>query len=252
MWKRKEFLKVNPRINFTLSFTSVLDNVLQAISAIMAFDSKLIPLFDGTDTRQSVVEWGEKAELECRLSGVKNIECVVPMRLLGGTYAVSQQLSEEKRPDFACIKDVLYTAFSLNPVTAYKQFAAHRLHPGEMVDVFFAELCKLTTRFGGMTERGLVCTFIAGLPEHAEKLLQATIRVDNLPISEILARARAILKDSLTGTESAAQLSGCQEKEATALRRCYVCQEPNYMARDCPRWHRSPRPPKSLICYRCK
>ena len=35
----------------------------------MAFDSKLIPLFDGTDAGQSVVEWVEKAELVCRLSG---------------------------------------------------------------------------------------------------------------------------------------------------------------------------------------
>ena len=40
----------------------------------MAFDPKLIPLFDGTDAGQSVVEWVEKAELVCRLSGVKHIE----------------------------------------------------------------------------------------------------------------------------------------------------------------------------------
>ena len=62
----------------------------QAISAIMAFDPKLIPLFDGTDAGQSVVEWVEKAELVCRLSGVKHIECVVPMRLSVGAYAVYQ------------------------------------------------------------------------------------------------------------------------------------------------------------------
>ena len=96
-----------------------------------------------------------------------------------------------------------------------------------------------------MTERSLVCAFIAGLPEHAENLLQATTRVDNLPISEILACARALLKDSLAGTESAAaaaQLPGRQEKGVTALRRCYVCQEPNHMAWDCPRWRGIPGP----------
>ena len=112
------------------------------------------------------------------------------------------------------------------------------------MDVFLVELRKLVTQFGGMTERGLVCAFIAGLPEHADNLLQATTRVDDLPISEILARARAILKDSLTGTESAAaaaQLPGCQEKGASALKRCYVYQEPNHMARDCPRQCGSPR-----------
>ena len=171
---------------------------------------------------------------------------------LGGAYAVYQQLSE-KRADFACIKDVLYTAFALSPVTAYKQFAARRLRPEETVAVYLAELRKLATQFGGMTERGLVCAFIAGLLEHAENLLQATTRVDDLPISDILARARAILKDRLAGTESAAaaaQLPGRQEKGVTALR-CYVCQEPDHMARDCPRRRGSPRSPKSLICYRC-
>ena len=188
----------------------------------MAFDPKVIPLFDGTDPGQSVVEWVEKAELVCRLSGVKNIECMVPMRLSGGAYAVYQQLSEEKRADFACIKDILYTAFAPNPVTAYKQFAVCRLCPGEMVDVFLAELCKLATQFEGMTERVFVRAFIAGLLEHVEKLLQATTRVDNLPIAEILARARAILKDSFIGrglAATAAKLTGCQEKETIALKK---------------------------------
>ena len=91
--------------------------------------------------------------------------------------------------------------FPLSPVTAYKQFAARRLRPGETLDVYLVELRKLAAQFGGTTERGLVCAFIAGLPEHVENLLQATTRVDDLPISEILACARAILKDSLTGTE---------------------------------------------------
>ena len=131
----------------------------------MSFDPKLIPL------GQSVVEWVEKAELVCWLSGVKNIECLVPMHLSGGAYAVYQQLSEEKRADFACIKDVLFTAFAHNPMKVYKQFVGCRLRPGETVDVSLVELRKLATQFGGMTEQGLVCAFISGLLEHVEKLL---------------------------------------------------------------------------------
>ena len=106
-----------------------------------------------------------------------------------------------------------------------------------------------------MMERGLVWSFIPALPEHVEKLLQATTRVDDLPIFEILAPARAILKDSYTGTglaAAAAQLPGCQEKETTAPRRCYMCQGPKHMAQDCLRRCESPRPRKSLTCYRCK
>ena len=118
----------------------------------MAFDPKLIPLFDGTNAGQSVVEWVEKAELVCCLSGVRNIECVVPMRLSGGAYAVYQQLSEEKRADFACIKDVLYTAFALSPVTAYKQFAVCRLHPGRNGGRLFGgatQACDSVRRYDG-------------------------------------------------------------------------------------------------------
>lgn len=63
----------------------------------MAFDPKMIQLFDISDTVQSVIEWIEKAELICQLSGVKCIECVVPMHLSGGAYAVYQQLSKEKK-----------------------------------------------------------------------------------------------------------------------------------------------------------
>ena len=114
-------------VYFTLSFTSALDNInYKLFRQLWPSNPKLILLFDGTDAGQSVVERVEKAELVCRLCGAKNLECVVPMRLSGGTYAVYQQLNEEKRGDFACIKDVLYTAFALSPVTAYKQFAARR------------------------------------------------------------------------------------------------------------------------------
>ena len=81
----------------------------------MAFDPKLIPLFDGSDSGQSIVEWFEKAELICWLSGVKHVKCVVPMHLSGGVYAVYQQLSEEKRADIDCIKK---TAFALDPFAA--------------------------------------------------------------------------------------------------------------------------------------
>ena len=63
-------------------------------------------------------EWIEKAKLICQLCGIECIECVVPMHLSGGgVYAVYQQLSEDKRKDFACIKSALYTAFALDSVS---------------------------------------------------------------------------------------------------------------------------------------
>lgn len=64
----------------------------QAILVIMAFDSKLVPVFDSSESGHSIVECLEKAELIRQLSGVKRIECVIEMCLTGSAYAVYQQL----------------------------------------------------------------------------------------------------------------------------------------------------------------
>ena len=69
-------------------------------------------------------------------------------------------------------------------VPVVEQFAARCLRPGETVDIYLAELRKLATQFGGTTERGLICAFIAGLPEHAENLLPSlSIAVPSLSLS---------------------------------------------------------------------
>ena len=94
---------------------------IQAISAVMAFDPKLIPLFDRSDSGQSVIKWIEKAEFICQLSSILYIESVIPMCLLGDTYVVYQQLSKEKIV-FICIENALYTTFILDYVIAWKQF----------------------------------------------------------------------------------------------------------------------------------
>ena len=69
-------------------------------------------------------EWIEKAELICQLSGVQCIECIVPMHLSDGAYAVYQQLSEDERREFACIKSALYRVFALDSVSTWKEFMA--------------------------------------------------------------------------------------------------------------------------------
>ena len=62
----------------------------------MAFSPKLIPLFDESDSGQSVIEWIKKAELICQLSSIKHTVCAVRMRLSGSAYVVYQQLSEKE------------------------------------------------------------------------------------------------------------------------------------------------------------
>ena len=154
---------------------------------LLNFNPKLIPLFDNNDSDLSVQEWIEKAELISQLSGVKCIKCIVPMRLSGGAYAVYQQLSKDKRRDFACIKSALYTVFALDSVSAWKKFMVCKLHPEETVDIYLAELRRLSVLFGGMLEKGLICAFIAGMCKRVEELFRASSQMDNMDILEVLA-----------------------------------------------------------------
>ena len=150
------------------------------------------------------------------------------MRLSGGVYAVYQQLSEDKRRDFACIKSALYTAFALDSVSAWKEFMARKLHPEETVDVYLAELCRLSVLFEGMLEKGLTSAFIAGMLKSVEELLRASSQVDNMDILEVLARARTILKT--VEQAAAARPSQCQTKESNSPTTCYKCDGLNHLA----------------------
>ena len=45
--------------------------------------------------------------------------------------------------------------------------------PRESVDVYLADLHKLSVPFGGVNDKILSCTFLVGLPEDISKLLRA-------------------------------------------------------------------------------
>ena len=80
---------------------------------------------------------------------------------------------------------------------------ARKLWLGESVDVYLTELQRLTVLFGGMLEKGLTCTFIAGMPENVDELLWALSQLDDRDIKEVLTQAQAILKKiPMTGTNS--------------------------------------------------
>ena len=147
------------------------------------FDLKLIPEFDGSTP---VLDWVEKVELHCLLSGVKSIEHVIPLRLSGGAFAVYQQLSAEEKQNYERIKAALYKTFAIDLDTAWEQFEARTLHPGETVDVYLAELTKLTVLFGELPERALAYKFLAGLPTGAKQLLQASSSIASLSLNHLV------------------------------------------------------------------
>ena len=123
------------------------------------FNPKVISLFDSKGSDLSVQEWIEKVELIYQHSGVKCIECVVSIHLSGGAYAVYQQLSKDKRRNFTCIKNALYTTFALDSVSAWKDFMVCKLHLEETVDVYLAELPTLCSLNRTVEKRPDVCIY---------------------------------------------------------------------------------------------
>ena len=52
--------------------------------------------------------------------------------------------------------------FAVDPYEAYELFIARRLRAGESPDVYLAELRRLASLFGGMTDKALAYAFVAG------------------------------------------------------------------------------------------
>ena len=172
-----------------------------ASAADATADLTLIPKFDGTT--QPVTEWLEKVELVCRLHNIDALHVVVPLRLTGGAFAVYQQLDEEAKAGYATIKKGLLSAFAEDKFDAYGRFERMKLQHGEPVDVFVAELRRLSSLFGGMPNDSLACALVAKLPETTRRVLQAGSRVETMTLSEITSRARAVLADEEETTVAA-------------------------------------------------
>lgn len=94
-----------------------------------------------------------------------------------------------------CHSDSLYIAFATDPFIAYDQFVARRLNSSEFVDVYIADLRRLSTLKGGLSDRGLACAFVAALPEDKGCLFRASSRMDTLDVNHLSEQTRAILND---------------------------------------------------------
>ncbi|KHJ40586.1 zinc knuckle [Trichuris suis] len=199
-------------------------------------DVKLIPKYD-CSARQSITEWLEKVELLCRLRGIDDVATVIPLRLTGGAFAVYMQLTAEDQKDPAKVKKALTAAFAMDSFVAYEQFVSRKLRADEPPDMFLAELRRLAALFGGVSERALACAFVAGLPGNVRQFLGAGSRTEELSLSQILARARAIIVDDRpTGVQEACLGTAESELRSRSVRlgqRCFSCGDVGHFAREC-------------------
>lgn len=58
-----------------------------------------------------------------------------------------------------------------DPFRVYDQFVARCLNLNDSLDVYLADLRRLSALFSGVSDYGLVCEFVAELPEHVRQLL---------------------------------------------------------------------------------
>lgn len=123
------------------------------------FDVCLIPEYDGST---DVVEWCTRSEMLCQLQGV-NFESLLLLRLTGGEFGVWSQLPDVSRGSLEDVKEALYVAFALDQFATYEAFTTRRLQPTESADLFLADLRRLSTLFGGISDRALECEFVTGL-----------------------------------------------------------------------------------------
>lgn len=129
------------------------------------------------------------------LNGLKRLNwfviCAAWRTLLVFCYSNWEETQQERK-DVGCIRDALYIAFVTHPFIAYDQFIARCLNSNGSVDVYLADLHRLSTLYSGVSDHGLA--FVAELPE-----LCALSQMDLLDVNQLLDQARAILKDWYTG-----------------------------------------------------
>ena len=204
-------------------------------AAMSTFDVRLVPEYDGTG---DVVEWFTRATLLCEMRGV-DLMTVIPLRLAGGAFAVWSQLQAGDRRSLIAVRSALFAAFALDQFAAYDAFSDRRLRPGESPDVYLSELRRLAALFGGVSDRTLLCAFVAGLPESVRQTVRAGTRAESLDLNSTLARVRAVLSDDRGITMAAAAVRG---KPAAArgsvgrrrVRRCWTCGAPDHISPQCP------------------
>ncbi|KHJ43408.1 zinc knuckle [Trichuris suis] len=157
----------------------------------------------------------------------------------GGALAVYLQLPDEDKENVEKLKNALLAAFEVDQFIAYEQFITRRLNPGELPDVFLADLQRLASLFGGVSERQLSCAFVTGLPDDVRRLLRAGSRIEEFSLAQLVTRARAVLTNNPFISKLDAGLAIGEPRmipkstPRNVAIRCYACGGANHLARDC-------------------
>ena len=234
--------------------------------------------FDGNG---DVLEWLQGVELIAKMTGVKDLACLIPIYLKGGARAVYAQMSDEDKKDAEKIKKRLKEAFCCSAFLAYKKLISSTWK-GEPVCTYVNELRHLANLSGfeeSAAEKLVKLAFITGFPDSISIALKQFDSSNELGTDVVVARAQIIVENGavqagssgeigavasggpvvLSSEVGAVALSRRHEpprRQETGLRggragfrpgprpgvRCFNCNGPHYV-RDCPN--------KTVKCYAC-
>ena len=109
--------------------------------------------------------------------------------------------------------------------------------------------------FRGISDQSLACAFVQGLPDSVKSLLRASTCMDGLSIDQLLARARASMKDNIIEVGLAvAAIQATQDETKSPdsgdlydFMTCHRCNSPNHFAKDCKRQGTGKQAPRDTL-----
>ena len=118
---------------------------------------------------------------------------------------------------------------------------------------------RVAEAFGGISDQGLAWAFVQELPDRVKSLLHASTCMDGLLINQVLAQARASMKDNTIEAVLAVAAIQVTRDETKSLDSgdlydfitCHRCNSPNHFAKDCKRPGTGKWAPQ-IHCYKCK
>lgn len=212
---------------------------VQAIAAMKRIED-MIRSFDGTDG--NVDTWLRKVKLVANLKNIEELASFIPLYLEGPAFAVYDQLSETAKQSSGSIEKALLSAFAQDQFSAYDSFRTRSWTPGEAVDVFLADLRRLSRLAQIESDVVIRCAFICGLPVDVSAQLRASAQISSLELTKVAEQARILMGDRLHGVNVAVGAAGLKKEHGKIV--CHGCGG-DHPVRFCTERK------KTITCWRC-
>lgn len=210
--------------------------------------SEVISRFTGEDGAD-IVTWVKKFQMVAQAKELGDIATLMPLFLDGSAYAVYEEMAPGDKKSVDKIEATLFKAFALDPFRAYEQLTTRTYVEGEPVDVYLADLRRLTKLASVESDAVLRCAFITGLPKSVSAQLRATVKITEAPLDIVVEMARALVSELKEPTVrvAAARKMGSRVKSVRTVNsedrlnsrkgpptpKCYGCGGP-HLKRWCP------------------